>query len=286
MAPAAKDLIYDVGLFDGDDTAYYLHQGFRVVSVDANPNMIERAKQRFAKELEAGRLTLLNYAISPQPGVVRFHVSEVPEWSSVHVAIANRHGTPYQEVEVPTARISEIFAKHGMPYYLKIDIEGNDRLVLAGLDPQERPKFVSAESECQGDKPELTEADAIENLELLQKAGYTRFKMIFQTDFTSVRPGAFGKFGKRLAISMTHGRLSKFPLMKTLGGPFSDRTKIDRLGYDFKNGSSGPWGEQLPGDWMDYQTAREVYLSGRRDLFAEPGKNAAFSYWFDWHATY
>jgi hypothetical protein len=34
---AHSDLIYDVGLLDGADTAYYLFRGFRVVAVDANP---------------------------------------------------------------------------------------------------------------------------------------------------------------------------------------------------------------------------------------------------------
>jgi FkbM family methyltransferase len=281
-----SDLIYDIGLFDGDDTAYYLHQGNRVVSVDANPNMIERAKQRFSKELSQGRLTLCNYAISMEEGAVRFNVSDVPEWSSVYVSIASRNGTPYREVEVPTTRIGSLFEKHGLPYYVKIDIEGNDRLVLMGIDPKNKPQFISAESECQGDKAELTEEECIENLDLMHKAGYTRFKMIYQTDFTAVRPSGAGAFFKQLTTSMTHGRLNKLPLLGSVGSAFSDRAHIDRLGYEFKSGSSGPWGKDLPGDWMDYQTARRVYLEGRKAYFAQPDRPAAFSYWFDWHATY
>jgi len=35
------DLIYDIGLHDGDDTAYYLHKGYRVIAVDADPTMVE-----------------------------------------------------------------------------------------------------------------------------------------------------------------------------------------------------------------------------------------------------
>ena len=30
-----SDLIYDVGLFDGGDTAYYLFRGYNVVAIDA-----------------------------------------------------------------------------------------------------------------------------------------------------------------------------------------------------------------------------------------------------------
>ena len=35
-----KNLIYDVGMSNGDDTAYYLHRGFRVVAIEANPLLV------------------------------------------------------------------------------------------------------------------------------------------------------------------------------------------------------------------------------------------------------
>lgn len=53
-----SDLIYDVGLFDGGDTAYYLFRGYNVVAIDANPVMVERARLRFAQEIRDKRLTL------------------------------------------------------------------------------------------------------------------------------------------------------------------------------------------------------------------------------------
>ncbi len=49
MAAARNDLIYGVGLFDGSDTAYYVHRGYTVVGIDANPVMIEKAKNKFAQ---------------------------------------------------------------------------------------------------------------------------------------------------------------------------------------------------------------------------------------------
>ena len=41
MTKTQSDLIYDVGLFNGDDTAYYLYRGYDVVAIDANPVMID-----------------------------------------------------------------------------------------------------------------------------------------------------------------------------------------------------------------------------------------------------
>ena len=40
-------LILDLGMNNGDDTAYYLTRGFRVVALDANPALCEGARKRF-----------------------------------------------------------------------------------------------------------------------------------------------------------------------------------------------------------------------------------------------
>jgi hypothetical protein len=53
------DLVYDVGMNNGDDTAYYLSLGFRVVAIDANPELVEQAKSRFANEIASQRLIIL-----------------------------------------------------------------------------------------------------------------------------------------------------------------------------------------------------------------------------------
>ena len=42
-----EDLIYDVGMHDGDDTAYYLDKGFQVVAVEANPVLVQSGRERF-----------------------------------------------------------------------------------------------------------------------------------------------------------------------------------------------------------------------------------------------
>jgi FkbM family methyltransferase len=64
-----RDLIYDVGMNNGDDTAYYLSLGFRTVAIEANPELVEQAKSRFAREISAGRLFILNIGIADREGV-------------------------------------------------------------------------------------------------------------------------------------------------------------------------------------------------------------------------
>ena len=45
------NLIYDVGVNDGSDTAFYLSRGFRVVGIECSPVMVERLRERFKAEI-------------------------------------------------------------------------------------------------------------------------------------------------------------------------------------------------------------------------------------------
>jgi len=59
-------------MHNGDDTAYYLHKGFRVIAIEANPALAKRGEQRFAAALAAGRLKILNVGIAAAPGEAEF----------------------------------------------------------------------------------------------------------------------------------------------------------------------------------------------------------------------
>jgi FkbM family methyltransferase len=275
-------LIYDVGLYDGGDTAYYLFRGYRVVAVDANPLMIERARSRFAKEIASGRLTLLNVGISDAPGTATFWVSEREEWSSFDRAVASRNGTPHKALPVPTVPFREILAENGVPHYLKIDIEGNDRYCVEALAGTALPKHISVESECAGDSADLPEQQALEMLEALRDVGYKRFKLVNQGGWSAVRPSAMARFSLRLATSVARGRLRAAGLAR-VANRFTDTARIAALGFRFPPGSSGPWGDDIPGAWMGFEKARSLYLHVRRSFFAQPSLS---SFWYDWHATY
>src|SRR6187399_1860552 len=112
MPNILSDVIYDVGLFDGEDTSYYLSRGYNVVAVDANPLMVEKAKVRFAKEIAAKRLILLNVGISSEMGTETFWISDVPEWSSFDRAIASRDGTSHRPVPISVVPFSKLLADH------------------------------------------------------------------------------------------------------------------------------------------------------------------------------
>jgi hypothetical protein len=58
------DLVFDVGMHLGEDSAYYLAKGYRVVAVEANPELADAGRRRFDREISAGRLTIVEGAIA------------------------------------------------------------------------------------------------------------------------------------------------------------------------------------------------------------------------------
>jgi FkbM family methyltransferase len=284
MTEVRSDLIYDIGLFDGEDTAYYLFRGYNVVAVDANPLMVERARLRFSKEILAKRLTLVNAGVSETEGTATFWISDSPEWSSFDKTIASRNGTAHRPVPVPTVPFSQLLAEHGIPHYLKIDIEGNDRLCVDALRGTKLPRYISIEAECHGDSKVLSDEQAATTLELLSEIGYGRFKLVNQNGLIPVGSNRAAYFVRHLFQSVARGRLrvrglSKIAYRFTVPGRIAAAS-----GFVINPGSSGPWGDDISGDWMSFEEAKSVYLHARHLHFRR--RVSPFSFWYDWHATY
>jgi FkbM family methyltransferase len=135
-----RDLIFDIGMNDGADTAYYLHRGYRVVAVEANPQLAEEARARFRREIAAGRLTVLGVAIAGTAGVLPFWICDSHSpWSSFDYEIASRDGSTCHQIDVECRPFSDILEEHGVPYFLKIDIEGTDHLCIRDLRSGDLP---------------------------------------------------------------------------------------------------------------------------------------------------
>ena len=153
---ANRHLIFDVGLFDGADTDFYLAKGFSVVAIEARPDLVEAAQSRFSEALQSGRLAIVNRALWSEPDrKIPFYVRK--DWSSVYRSAAERDGQATEGViEVMTTTLGELFARFGVPHYLKIDIEGADAIALEQLAGEaEKPSFVSIEDPCGHLVPQL-----------------------------------------------------------------------------------------------------------------------------------
>ncbi len=153
----------------GEDTRHYLSKGLKVVAVEANPVLAEENRKKFNKAIVEGHLQILNVGIADKGGVLKFYRNHrLSEWSSFDKATGTRNNTPYDVIDVECMTTESLFAKYGIPHYMKVDIEGFDHYCLSAIDPHQKPKYVSCE------------AIHLEWLDILRDKGYTKFKLLNQ----------------------------------------------------------------------------------------------------------
>jgi FkbM family methyltransferase len=249
--PRQGDLIFDVGMHLGEDTDFYLKKGFRVVAFEANPTFVQHCNARFSEAVASGKLVIASGAVAPgTTSSVPFYINlKNTHWGTLNhdwVERNERRGAPSKMVEVPRIDILDYFRRYGVPYYLKIDIEGSD-IAAAGslLDMGSRPLFLSIETninrlEC-----------VLEEIELLRGFGYRKFKPVQQETLD----------GTRLVSLARDGSLFE---------------------HVFEYGASGPFGNDLPGEWLDFDGCRGAY----RRIFARYRTVGHLSPLFNsrWHA--
>ena len=200
--PVNRNLIIDLGMSEGNDTAFYLAKGFDVVGVEADPVMHEGLAARFKEQIAVGRLHLLHRAATSTNGNV------VSFWHNTHRqghSSLSRRGltADITEFKVTTINWPALRAVAGVPYYLKIDIEGGEGAFLRSMvGDADLPAYISAE------------VHSFEPVDLFLRLGYRQFRLINQTIWHEItlpdppREGAFvrladfdhwsGPFGREL----------------------------------------------------------------------------------------
>jgi FkbM family methyltransferase len=239
-----RSLVYDVGAHRGEDTEFYLQKGFRVIAIEANPNFCSEISERFSSYVETGKLIVLNVAVANASGPIDFYIDNVVSvWGTTNLEWVRRNSRlgagHVTKMSVRAERLADIMNEYGVPHYCKIDIEGNDFAALESLaNVEEPPSFVSIESE------KLNWNDLVEELKTFRQLGYKRYKIIDQT---------------------------LVPLQKCPAPP-REGAYVD---FQFEGGSSGLFGDELPGDWMDFFDAIEAYKGIFRG-YALHGDNGLF----------
>jgi FkbM family methyltransferase len=196
-----RGLIYDVGFHTGQDAAYYLARGWRVVAVEANPQLVERGKEHFASEIRSGKLIILNVGIAERSDEMPFFINpDHSEYSSFDRDIAGRDTSRLQEIVVPARRLSEIVRQFGPAHYIKIDIEGYDHCAIASLhdDGTPRPKYISMENGQE------------RGLNTLKELGYSRFSWVNQAEVCKMRIPPSSSEGRRIDWQFPRGASGLF----------------------------------------------------------------------------
>ena len=251
--PVQPDLIFDIGVANGDDSAFYLRSGHRVIGVEANPLVIPKIQQRFRSEIADERYVLVPMAIGESAGEAPFWIcDDEPEWSSLFHGNASAKGASHHQVIVQTCEFQSLLERFGTPLYCKIDIEGSEHLCLRDMTGDRRPPYLSVE---------LSDGEA--QIRQLAGLGYARFKIISQTSFrqpgrtiASLKRGLGPTAAKVLAAIELHA------------GAARSRGGI---------GPSGPFGEETHGRWLSAEDAIKL------NRLLDPPKKSAD--WYDIHAA-
>ncbi len=262
------DLIYDIGLHAGEDSEFYLKKGFRVVAIEAVPELCDIARKRLNAYVDCGRLTILNGAIADTSQQVRFFVNNSNDlWGTTSLEWVRRYerlGARSSEIIVEGVDFAQVLKEYGVPYYLKIDIEGADLLCLRALRKSaSRPRYISLES------TKTSWVGLLQEFSLLKELGYSKFKVVQQRHVST--------------------QICPFPARE---GNYVD--------HRFESDASGLFGEEAPGRWLteveaieEYQKIFRLYrLFGEDGLFTRSSLSRRLVHraglepgWYDTHAA-
>ena len=230
---------YDFGANTGLNIPYYLLKAEKTIAVEANVALAKAMEDKFAPEVASGQLIVVNRAVTTIEGAASgrapfFAYRGEKETGHVWSSLERptKRRADFVEVDVQLTHPEELFATYGEPYFVKIDIEHHDFAVLRDMLSRRRP-------------PPYLSVEAhdarVLGLLLLEEE-FTGFKIVR---------------GKHVSEDFSH------LLISTNEGPRR---------FSFPHHSAGPFGDDIPGPWLDRSTLIQHYGH------LGPG-------WLDIHAT-
>lgn len=137
-------IVYDFGSHNGSNIPYYLLKFDKIIAVEANPILIEEIKAKFKKEIDSGKLFLINCVVSSNTGNVNFYINKnnsVLSQFPIPLDIEN-----FEVIEIQSKTPSSIVNEFGFPEYIKIDVEHTDAEIINDLFKNNiYPNYISAE---------------------------------------------------------------------------------------------------------------------------------------------
>ncbi|MFL5031535.1 MAG: FkbM family methyltransferase, partial [Xanthobacteraceae bacterium] len=133
------DLVFDIGAHVGDRTAVFQRLGARVVAVEPQPALVKILTLLYGRD---PAVTIEAAALGRRSGSVALRLNPdnptVSTASAAFIAAADGapgwHGQAWtRSIDVPMTTLDELIARHGLPAFAKIDVEGFEAEALLGL---------------------------------------------------------------------------------------------------------------------------------------------------------
>lgn len=223
--------IIDLGAHMGEDSDFYLRKGFKVIAIDASENLCNLISEKFKNHPNVNDFRIINCAITEMDNqVITFYQNENTVWGTIYESWNSRNkrlGTASVLKKVATKRLDSIIkneiGENETIHYIKIDIEGADIEALKSLSNlKNKPSYISIESE------KLEWNKLLEEFKVFKDLGYNKFKVIDQSTIEQ----------------------------QMLPNPPKEGDYID---FKFTFGSSGLFGNELPGEWINEEEALNQY---------------------------
>jgi FkbM family methyltransferase len=133
------DVVFDIGAHAGNRARAFAQLGCRVIAVEPQPDFAALLRRLFRG---SGRVDVLELAVSDEAGLAELSISErtptvttiARTWRDRRAVEPDFAGVRWnRRVQVETTTLDRLIDEHGVPAFVKIDVEGAEPAVLGGL---------------------------------------------------------------------------------------------------------------------------------------------------------
>lgn len=144
------DLVFDIGANVGDYSDLFVKMGARVISVEPQPNCVNKLKERFKNKKN---VVVIPKGVSSKKCRLPFYISTRSHTTSTFSKDWKKksrfNGRVWdKKVEVPVITLDNLIKKYGNPSFVKIDVEGYEEEVLKGLSKSVPALSIEFAMEC------------------------------------------------------------------------------------------------------------------------------------------